>query len=341
MLTVPTDLPDVFSDFVERAHEVVGELIIFRPDDEIAYASADAVRRYPFLADSTSLSFADLFWQIVNSGMVDAAEMRLTPSDHLQMAVAVRRANDVLDFHKAYRGASLICQHRRLPSGWSAQLRVNIDALRVAGSAPLSVTEAIERARETTRLSSALNRLPVGVLYVTGTGCLRWRNAAAADLLATSATVGKVGQPVAFADAGAQAAFSDAIARVFRTRVTAYVLIPVAGEPRLASVAPAPYVDELLILFAPDKAGDEDLDDALSAFGLSPAERRIATAVGHGQSPAEVSLSTGRSRDTVRCQLKGIYKKLGLNMGVASQRTLARLIGQVTSISGFSRSHRH
>lgn len=316
-------------------------MIIFRPDDGIAYASGGAVRRYPFLTTSPGSTFATLFWGIVDSGMLDGADLRMAPSDHLQMASAVRRANDVLDFTKTYRGARLICQHRRLPSGWSAQLRVNIEGLRIAGEAPVSVVDAIERSRETTRLSAALNRLPIGVLYADRTGCLRWRNAAAADVLAAGAGLGKLGQPILFADAAAQTAFSDAVQAVFRTRATAYVLLPVAGQQRLASVAPASYSDEVLVLIAPEKPGDEELDGALAALGLSPAERRIATAVGHGQSPAEVGVSTGKSRDTVRCQLKGIYKKLGLNMGVASQRGLARLIGQVTSISGFSRSHRH
>ncbi len=48
-------------------------------------------------------------------------------------------------------------------------------------------------------------------------------------------------------------------------------------------------------------------------FDLTPAEARIARAIGNGDSAADISASTGRAEDTVRGQLKSILAKTGLH----------------------------
>jgi DNA-binding CsgD family transcriptional regulator len=48
-------------------------------------------------------------------------------------------------------------------------------------------------------------------------------------------------------------------------------------------------------------------------YELTPAEARLARALAAGQSPAEFATATGRSRETVRTQLKFLFRKLGVN----------------------------
>lgn len=58
------------------------------------------------------------------------------------------------------------------------------------------------------------------------------------------------------------------------------------------------------------------------AFGLSPAEARVATAIAEGASPEEVARSRGVGLTTVRTQLRGVFEK----MGVRRQSEMVRML---------------
>ena len=58
------------------------------------------------------------------------------------------------------------------------------------------------------------------------------------------------------------------------------------------------------------------------AFGLSPAEARVATAIAEGASPEEVARSRRVSLTTVRTQLRGVFEK----MGVRRQSEMVRML---------------
>ena len=58
------------------------------------------------------------------------------------------------------------------------------------------------------------------------------------------------------------------------------------------------------------------------AFGLWPAEGRVATAIAEGASPEEVARSRRVSLTTVRTQLRGVFEK----MGVRRQSEMVRML---------------
>ena len=60
-------------------------------------------------------------------------------------------------------------------------------------------------------------------------------------------------------------------------------------------------------------------------FGLSLAEADVALSLTRGRTVTQVALERGVSRETVRGQLKGVYRKLG----VTSQSQLVRLVDQL------------
>lgn len=341
LLTLPPDVPSALNDLVDLSSEIGGELIVFRPDDVIAYVSPSASQRYAFCNFSDGLTYAGLYWSAIEHGLVKPEDLRLTPEDYLHLALGVRRTNDLLDFQKKYRKAHFLCHHRRLPDGWTAQLRMDLDTVRVPGDAPLSVFDAIERTRETARLASALNNLPVGVLFTDAGGRVRWKNEAAACLMSDGDGIGERARHLRFDDEDVSAAFFQAIDDVLSGGTTSYVAVPHRGQHRLLSVTAAPYPGEAMVFVAPDDPTDSQVDVALAALGLSRTERRIAASIGRGENPKSISAITGQAVNTIRCHLVNTYRKLSLNMDVTTQRDLARLVGQVTSIAGFSRKNFH
>jgi len=69
-----------------------------------------------------------------------------------------------------------------------------------------------------------------------------------------------------------------------------------------------------------------DADVISAAFRLTPAEARIAAAVGVGQTPQEYAASRQLKVSTIRSQLISVYRKTG----TGSQAHLARLIFPLT-----------
>lgn len=344
MLTISSDIPTEFGALVDLSGDVGGELIVFRPDDTISYVSPPVQRRYAFCSFDDDISFSDLYWGVLTHGFVDASTLPMPAEAYLRLALDVRRANETLDFQKVYGETRLLCHHRRLPNGWSAQVRIDLSVTQYTGSAPLSVFDAVERHREVTRLTAALDRLPVGILFIGASGRIRWKNASASLLLGADESVAERDNRLVFHDPAFQATFSRAIAFVLQSGATAYVTLPLSDQHRLLSISAAPFPDEAMVFFAPDDPKGALVEEALATLGLSPAERRIAMAIGCGESPNDISKATGRAYATIRRHLVDTYRKLGefgLNMGVTSQRDLARLVGQVASIAGISRKLPH
>lgn len=57
----------------------------------------------------------------------------------------------------------------------------------------------------------------------------------------------------------------------------------------------------------------QELADAFTGYGLTPAERALALAIAQGQSPRDFADERGLSIHTVRTQLKSVYAKTGTN----------------------------
>jgi len=83
---------------------------------------------------------------------------------------------------------------------------------------------------------------------------------------------------------------------------------------------------KLLLMFTDPKVCPRSRECALvEAFGLTPAETRVAMLVAAGMSAKEIAQRTGATHHTVRFQLKAIFRKTG----TSRQSQLARLISVI------------
>ena len=81
-----------------------------------------------------------------------------------------------------------------------------------------------------------------------------------------------------------------------------------------------------------DPARPQKFDPRLvgAAFGLTPAESRVAVPVAQGQSIGEIAAALGRKESTIRWQVKRILRKHGLSR----QADLVRLFSTATGLEG-------
>jgi DNA-binding NarL/FixJ family response regulator len=68
----------------------------------------------------------------------------------------------------------------------------------------------------------------------------------------------------------------------------------------------------ILIRTLNDRAGSQGQDERHNVFGLTPRELDIIQAIGAGESTQEMAQKLSRSEVTVRHQLTGIFRKLGV-----------------------------
>ena len=86
--------------------------------------------------------------------------------------------------------------------------------------------------------------------------------------------------------------------------------------------------EDFVVFF--DDPTHEDASDpvpALQLFGLTPAEARVAAAVGGGRSPRDAATALGLTLNTVRSALKIAFDKLGISRQSELARIVARLAG--------------
>lgn len=69
----------------------------------------------------------------------------------------------------------------------------------------------------------------------------------------------------------------------------------------------------LLFFYHPLSVQTIDSDLLYAAFGLTPAECRVATLLAEGLAPKEIADELGTRHDTVRKQLRAIYQKTSTN----------------------------
>ncbi|WAJ29657.1 helix-turn-helix transcriptional regulator [Antarcticirhabdus aurantiaca] len=84
----------------------------------------------------------------------------------------------------------------------------------------------------------------------------------------------------------------------------------------------------LLTILRPDLPGYPDLEPVLAALGLTPAQARVALAVGAGHRLAEAAELFRISEETARTLVKQAYARLGINR----QSQLAGLIAKVAPL---------
>lgn len=92
---------------------------------------------------------------------------------------------------------------------------------------------------------------------------------------------------------------------------------------------PSPVAGALVLAGVRGKEEGADIARTVAAFGATPAEARLATAVTGGMTPYEYAAARGLSRNTVRNQMQALLRKTGAR----SQADLVRLL--LSSVSPF------
>ena len=147
---------------------------------------------------------------------------------------------------------------------------------------------------------------------------------------------------ITFCAAGSSSAVGKAVANdgQLREPLSPVVLMRQSGlRPLLAHVVPVAgaandvlrMIGAIVILIDLEAAGATPTTSVLEqAFGLTPAEARLAAQIAAGKTLAEISRQHGSAHETLRSQLKAVFEKTG----TGRQAELALLLSKVTSPAG-------
>jgi CheY-like chemotaxis protein/DNA-binding CsgD family transcriptional regulator len=180
--------------------------------------------------------------------------------------------------------------------------------------------------RSTPMLAEMLETLPFGVMILDKFGTVYYVNESAAVLLGEPRQdlAARRAAPCLAAFVRRHAAGGDTEPK----RITADRLpLGPGGEitaiVRLAAVRGSPNSDRYTVLFPSLPRTQPTLAGFLQVlFGLTPAERRLATEITGGANLADVAASRGVTLGTLRAQLKSVFSKVG----VARQSELIRTL---------------
>jgi len=188
----------------------------------------------------------------------------------------------------------------------------------------------------------ALDRVPVGIFYLDGSGRVVRANRAASNMLGDGLSLS--GQGLSAASPGAARALRLQISSALRPQdglvgpiavrvprpsgLPAYgvVAIPVRGAKIAADASNAAV---LVVAIDPEAAAVPAPLMLCQLYGLTPAEARVALAVGRGLSPKEAATEAQTTYNTVRFQLGQVYTKTGVNgqPGLVRLMTVLGLVG--------------
>ena len=126
--------------------------------------------------------------------------------------------------------------------------------------------------------------------------------------------------------AGSENAAADASTALGLWRPDRAVQYPVLVTPTsgaTAGILPGYSTAQVAVLISDPERNQPIVPEALSqAWGLTPAEARVAIAIANGYSVDEISTLNGTSRDTTKTHLRAVYQKVG----VSRQTQLAKLL---------------
>jgi DNA-binding CsgD family transcriptional regulator len=206
-------------------------------------------------------------------------------------------------------------------------------------SRALGVMQRLQTAELTVATSlAALNRLASGVLLLDGSGAVTFANHAAqrmleegdglrlrklalttslGDLIAENDTVNQSIREAISAtlnhDPYATPHFSKYITVLRTSGLASYTLqFSALGDHNEFAAGSGAYTT---IIFIADGARDVEIDPDIlqSAYGLTPAEAKVAVTLLDSSSAQEVATKLGTSPHTVNTQIKHIYTKLGVD----------------------------
>lgn len=90
----------------------------------------------------------------------------------------------------------------------------------------------------------------------------------------------------------------------------------------------------VVLVTDPEDPARTEVAQALQLLGLTPAEAKVAAAVGSGLSPRETAAAVGNTEKTVRQTLSQVYSKLGIRR----QSELAKIVGRLELVEAASRA---
>lgn len=237
-----------------------------------------------------------------------------------------------------YAQASLLVARPRTSGDFRANELEAIERLRGHATAALRVVRNLQRERVTRlALQKLLSRFPVGVVLLDWEGRALYRNAAAAELCAHwnyggegrslhASRVFRVPKEVVRAARSLDAGTNS--------RTTTEIVVSSPARPGVRAVVQSVRFEvrslgrpRYLVHFEPVsskrelRSGPTRMDLLLR---LSPRERELAEVVSGGASNAEAAHRLGKSVYTVKKQLQGVYRKLGVKSRARLAAVLAR-----------------
>lgn len=347
MLDVHADIPEPLARLAATADRLNAAVVVFDQKDTVRHASARFRSLYDFCGDFDGMSFDQIFrsaWK--NSGNGPGCDDALTDTNH-------RREAERLEFKRA-SPTVLLCAHTRLPSGWSAQIRIEpgqpgFDHF-FAYPPQVSLIEALKQRDAADMRAAALEAIGFPIAILTATGTLRFQNRAMGDLLAQRVGLYLADGALRLTDPLAEAHLLRLVADVAYGRAChslggkqVVTTICVGGVTYTASVSQClSRLDDAAVLVIVPVVPDLSRITATlrQGFGLSPAQAQMAALVGTGTETSIAARVLDKSAHTAREQMKQIYKRLvARRIPASGQSTLTAWIVSMLAITGAVRAH--
>ena len=169
-----------------------------------------------------------------------------------------------------------------------------------------------------------------GILFITREGLVSWKNRRAAELLENEPELRLERGRLRATGAAAGALLDESIASATALDELGYpagrpsvVSLRLAGSRFPLGIGVVPIAEKIpnigvdqpaaaVFLIDPNAVRRPPVGILEALYELTPGEAKLARTIAEGQSPAEFADATGRSLETVRTQLKFLFRKLGV-----------------------------
>ena len=304
----------------------------------VYYPRDEAIPRLRQLPDSRVVHITDLYTpeELQTSPTYNELSRRARTQDGLRVRLAEPDGS-----HISWYIADPVA-----PGGWAAPQLTRIQGLLPHIRQFIRVRTALAGAEAlNASLTALLDNSRVGILHLDRRGRIMAANDRAQAILRRGDSVVDKGGILQARVPEDNAQFGKLLARALpafgEQAISGSLLIRRgSGQSRLAlHVSPVgvrhlgyagQQVAALVLLVEPGSRARIDPALVASAFGLTPAESRVATALAAGYSVHDIARMTDRQENSVRFLLKQIYKKRGLS----GQVELVRLVLSLAEFSG-------
>ncbi|WP_029007169.1 helix-turn-helix transcriptional regulator [Azospirillum halopraeferens] len=321
---------------IENANATGAALMVFDHEDRVCHSNERNSKVFSFLDFSRSPTYADVFRASLEHRRFIGPEPYREPDAWLSQAQQFRRNHRFAQFTKEYPdGRIYLVTHEVLAGTGSYLCRVDITdklAQSLRGSGPLLGPRAWLGALGGLT-SNPLDANSGGVAVITASGILVDANSTMRAMLGESTAFGLMGGRIRFRMPAENDDFYTKLAAVLANGdPNGFDLLRVSGEQQdeyLVKVAPfSVHTDRsgagmaMVSVFDPHETADVPASALTTMYGLTPAESRVALAIGQGDRPEQVAQKYGTSLNTVRTQLQTVFAK----MDIGRQPDLVRLV---------------